>query len=165
MTFAHKKLAWNIVAITFFAVLAVVANSTYHEAKMSMQDTVCLSNVKKIGLAALTYAQDYDERLPLATSWETSLLTKGVKRGDLDCPAAPSQRYGYAMNLSLSGASLSGMKRPDKQLTFFESSACLPNASGSESLIPNPPRHANRSFAAFADGHAGRWISSQPGGE
>jgi len=59
-----------IVVIVIIAVLAAVGYNfpTLVRAREAARKATCLSNVKELCLAALMYAQDYDERLPLCVA-------------------------------------------------------------------------------------------------
>lgn len=61
-----------LVVIAIIAILAAILFPVFEQAREKARQTVCLSNMRQMGLAAQIYAQDYDERLPLAA---TSLST------------------------------------------------------------------------------------------
>jgi prepilin-type processing-associated H-X9-DG protein len=54
--------------IAIIAILAAILFPVFARAREAARKATCLSNLKQIALAALMYAQDYDEALPLATS-------------------------------------------------------------------------------------------------
>ena len=54
-----------LVVIAIIAILAAILFPVFAKAREKARQTSCLSNVKQIVLAALQYAQDYDERLPM----------------------------------------------------------------------------------------------------
>ncbi len=54
-----------LVVIAIIAILAAILFPVFAKAREKARQTSCLSNVKQIGLAAMMYAQDYDETLPL----------------------------------------------------------------------------------------------------
>lgn len=57
-----------LVVIAIIAILAAILFPVFAQAREKARQATCLSNLKQIGLAALMYAQDYDERvLPVAT--------------------------------------------------------------------------------------------------
>jgi prepilin-type N-terminal cleavage/methylation domain-containing protein/prepilin-type processing-associated H-X9-DG protein len=60
-----------LVVIAIIAILAAILFPVFASAREAARRTACLSNTKQLGLAALLYAQDFDERLPLFT-WDHS---------------------------------------------------------------------------------------------
>jgi len=54
-----------LVVITIIAVLAAILFPVFARARESARRTSCLSNLKQIGLGALMYSQDYDEKFML----------------------------------------------------------------------------------------------------
>lgn len=57
-----------LVVIAIIAILAAILFPVFAKAREKARQSSCLSNVKQILLAELQYAQDYDEKLPLALS-------------------------------------------------------------------------------------------------
>jgi prepilin-type N-terminal cleavage/methylation domain-containing protein/prepilin-type processing-associated H-X9-DG protein len=58
-----------LVVIAIIAILAAILFPVFAKAREKARQTSCLSNIKQIALGILMYAQDYDERLPLAENW------------------------------------------------------------------------------------------------
>jgi prepilin-type N-terminal cleavage/methylation domain-containing protein/prepilin-type processing-associated H-X9-DG protein len=54
-----------LVVIAIIAILAAILFPVFARAREKARQASCLSNVKQISLAALMYAQDYDETFPL----------------------------------------------------------------------------------------------------
>jgi prepilin-type N-terminal cleavage/methylation domain-containing protein len=52
-----------LVVIAIIAILAAILFPVFAKAREKARQTSCLSNLKQMGLAVLSYAQDYDERL------------------------------------------------------------------------------------------------------
>jgi len=63
-----------LVVIAIIAILAAILFPVFARAREAARKATCLSNLKQIALAALMYAQDYDEVLPAAscTGWMSS---------------------------------------------------------------------------------------------
>jgi prepilin-type N-terminal cleavage/methylation domain-containing protein len=57
-----------LVVVAIIAVLAAILFPVFAQAREKARQTACASNMRQMGLAVLIYAQDYDERLPLAAS-------------------------------------------------------------------------------------------------
>lgn len=57
-----------LVVIAIIAILAAILFPVFAKAREKARQSSCLSNLKQIGLAALSYAQDYDEMYPLAAT-------------------------------------------------------------------------------------------------
>jgi prepilin-type N-terminal cleavage/methylation domain-containing protein/prepilin-type processing-associated H-X9-DG protein len=53
-----------LVVIAIIAILAAILFPVFARAREKARQTSCLSNIKQIMLAAMAYAQDYDETLP-----------------------------------------------------------------------------------------------------
>lgn len=53
-----------LVVIAIIALLAAILFPVFARARENARRTSCLSNTKQLGLGALQYAQDYDEKLP-----------------------------------------------------------------------------------------------------
>ncbi len=53
-----------LVVIAIIAILAAILFPVFARAREKARQSNCLSNLKQLGLAALMYAQDYDELLP-----------------------------------------------------------------------------------------------------
>jgi len=57
-----------LVVIAIVALLAAILFPVFAQAREKARTIACASNLKNLGTAVLLYAQDYDERLPLAAS-------------------------------------------------------------------------------------------------
>jgi len=55
-----------LVVIAIIAILAAILFPVFAQARAKARQTMCLSNNKQIGLAAMMYLQDYDEIYPFA---------------------------------------------------------------------------------------------------
>jgi prepilin-type processing-associated H-X9-DG protein len=56
-----------LVVIAIIAILAAILFPVFARAREAARKATCISNLKQIALAAIMYAQDYDEVLPTAT--------------------------------------------------------------------------------------------------
>src|SRR5208283_5241745 len=53
-----------LVVIAIIAILAAILFPVFAQAKAAAKATSCLSNLKQLGLAVFTYANDYDDHIP-----------------------------------------------------------------------------------------------------
>src|SRR5688500_15272813 len=74
-----------LVVIAIIAILAAILFPVFAQARETARKTVCLSNMKQIGLASMMYAQDYDEILP-NTTWYDSYNASNAWIGSLGWP-------------------------------------------------------------------------------
>ena len=75
-----------LVVIAIIAILAAILFPVFAQAREKARQTVCLSNAKQIGLAAMQYLQDYDE------TWV--MYSYGIAGGSVYSPGWGS---GYAL--------------------------------------------------------------------
>ncbi|GAB4452485.1 MAG: hypothetical protein OHK0029_03480 [Armatimonadaceae bacterium] len=69
-----------LVVIAIIAILAAILFPVFAQAREKARQTSCLSNHKQLALAAIMYANDYDERFPLVGSAEEPFtVLEGVK--------------------------------------------------------------------------------------
>src|SRR5450432_996851 len=57
-----------LVVIAIIAILAAILFPVFAQAREKARQTACASNMRQMGMAVMLYAQDCDERLPLAAS-------------------------------------------------------------------------------------------------
>jgi prepilin-type N-terminal cleavage/methylation domain-containing protein len=63
-----------LVVIAIISILASMLFPTFARAREQARKTVCVSNMKQIGLGILQYTQDYDETYPIGFPfWASSL--------------------------------------------------------------------------------------------
>ncbi len=60
-----------LVVIAIIAILAAILFPVFAKAREKARQSSCLSNLKQIGLAAVMYAQDYDERFVFGHNYYT----------------------------------------------------------------------------------------------
>src|SRR5438105_4123167 len=86
-----------LVVIAIIAILAALLFPVYAQAREKARQTSCLSNLKQLGLAFMTYVQDYDERFP------NSGLERGCGGGPGGSLSADDAYYGIRSNWVPSG--------------------------------------------------------------
>ncbi len=128
-----------LVVIAIIAILAAILFPVFARAREKARQASCQSNAKQIGLGFAMYAQDYDERMPIATwaaqGWGTGVCgaTYGswhrvidpyVKNSQLFfCPssAALTGCQHYGMNPTINGVALAQCTRPSSTMMVGES--------------------------------------------
>jgi prepilin-type N-terminal cleavage/methylation domain-containing protein/prepilin-type processing-associated H-X9-DG protein len=109
-----------LVVIAIIAILAAILFPVFAKAKGKAQQTVCVSNLRQLGVAVLSYAEDYDQCYPLTviqgvpsvyslyhTYWQNIIYPYIASYGVCVCPCG--DRYyvdracdhHYAANLRL----------------------------------------------------------------
>ena len=93
-----------LVVIAIIAILAAILFPVFAKAREKARQSSCSSNLKQLGVGILSYAQDYDEKLPgsyiywiAATNlaWWPDLLQPYCKNYQLViCPSYTSSNYG-----------------------------------------------------------------------
>ena len=66
-----------LVVIAIIALLAAILFPVFAQARASARSSMCLSNVRQIGLADNMYLQDYDERFPIISGCRKRTRTTG----------------------------------------------------------------------------------------
>ena len=127
---------------------------------VSARKAVCLGHTKELALALQMYADDNDQRLPLAANWQDALEQYCKGSATFTCPEAPGSPSAYAYSSTLPGLAYSDLLAPGDTVGIFESDAG-PNAVGGPELLPDAPRHYGGDNYGFPDGHAA-WIGRAP---
>ena len=99
-----------LVVIAIIAILAAILFPVFAKAREKARQSSCLSNTKQIVLAALQYAQDYDEmclsHLYGGILWPQMILPYAKSAQIFDCPSDKTNTFnggydsalGYALN-------------------------------------------------------------------
>lgn len=103
----------------------------------------CMSNLKQLGLAAMQFVQDYDEKYALKANLFADYLRPYFRSEDvLVCPLHPKEKLSYVFNAKLQNANLAQMQQPAQTVLIYE---------GQNEKLDF--RHDNRAGVCFADGH------------
>src|SRR5512142_213972 len=90
-----------LVVIAIIAILAAILFPVFAKAREKARQASCLSNMRQICTAFLSYVQDYDELSPLcvynsSTSWWPSSMVPYIKNLQVfTCPSDKTCTYGY----------------------------------------------------------------------
>jgi hypothetical protein len=121
----------------------------FGKAKQRAQTINCVSNLKQLGLAARSYANDHRETFPLSANWGDALQPYVGSPKVFRCAADPSdERCSYGYNSKLDGARV-GDVNPSTVLLFEIDGGW--NVSGGPSRMIARPRHHVYNVC-FADG-------------
>ncbi len=121
------------------------------------RETQCLSKLKRLAMAQLTYASDFDQCLPLVGSWPSTLLPYYNNEPDLlICPADSrheKQKSGelqtsYTMSSRMSGVNIGDLAAPGEIALLFDGTQLF-GSHGAAAF-----RHSDRLNVALCDGHA-----------
>jgi prepilin-type N-terminal cleavage/methylation domain-containing protein len=83
-----------LVVIAIIAILAAILFPVFARARENARRTSCLSNLKQIGLGAMMYLQDYDEKYPQAYWYKSATFTKSASDYVLQTDnSAPGKRF------------------------------------------------------------------------
>lgn len=93
-----------LVVIAIIAILAAILFPVFAKAREKARQASCLSNVRQLGTAFMSYAQDYDEQLPLAEAlspsgtylWYNVVVPYLKNTQILYCPSGQPTSSGYA---------------------------------------------------------------------
>jgi prepilin-type processing-associated H-X9-DG protein len=126
-----------------------------------IEHTVCISNLKKIGLGMMMYVQDYDEKYPQSRDWNQSLEPYLKDNLLYNCPTIQPLSYGYAYNSAIESVHQGEIENATSVVALFDSQQITKNASGGLNDVAYRHKWLSGSGAnvAFADGHV-RFIAA-----
>lgn len=123
----------------------------------SVSDVDCQANLRSIAQAALMYATENDDRLPIR-GWNVAL--RKFQPDDLVF-ACPVQRRidprssGYALSSDVAGKENSSFDTPNLDVFFFDSKVTQPGVTDKPGTFPDIARHGNgrSNNVVYLDGH------------
>mgnify|MGYP001146975476 CR=1 FL=1 len=159
-----------VVAVLVVSAVTLVVLAFLQSGRERRYDFRCLSHLRQLQLASLTYAMDNDERLPPGNVWCDVTAPYVRDRIIYTCPAAQESPGGYRMNSFLQLRTRSSILEPARTFAIFDSDAGWNMTGGPDDLVLRhaetpgrlfqPTRDAN---VAFADGHV-KYSKSEPPG-
>lgn len=108
-----------LVVIVIIAILAAILFPVFARARENARKTSCLSNLKQIGLGALQYAQDYDEKMV------------GTEQGD-DTPQSPEYFWGEMLAPYTKNTQILNCPSESNRVQFGSPTPAFPNGISSE---------------------------------
>jgi prepilin-type N-terminal cleavage/methylation domain-containing protein/prepilin-type processing-associated H-X9-DG protein len=122
-----------LVVIAIIAILTAILFPVFASAREKARQTACLSNLKQIGLAAMQYAQDYDEGLP---AWDANFVPGGPALA-----SDPHYLYWQAqLQPYIKSGNPTGLDSPEDNTGVWQ---CPDLGSKSEeSIFPGTSRHS-----------------------
>ena len=166
-----------LVVIAIIAILAAILFPVFAKAREKARQSSCLSNVKQLMVAVLSYAQDYDEMLPgyyfsgvtntSADQWFEVLTPYMKNTGILVCPSANTVNPGYGWNYrwisygvrdpAYTVTSLGELTAPSTTVILSDSNQYYVRGPSITTASYWPPgRHNEGANFGLADGHA-KW--------
>ncbi len=163
-----------LVVIAIIAILAAILFPVFARAREKARQTSCLSNMKQLGLAALMYAQDYDQRFHIyrvgsyagsaADMWYNHIQAYIKNEQIMKCPSRNQTSPNYGVNYHHGcNRLMSEMPEPAEMFAYVENHnqlAGCPAHASYEWYTPglNPLPHNDGLNVAYMDGHA-KWIT------
>ncbi|MBX3120211.1 MAG: hypothetical protein KF784_14190 [Fimbriimonadaceae bacterium] len=164
----EKVYAVGCLLMVGFALFVVIRGATTpHPNKIRTQE---LSHIKQCGIAALLYAVDYHDRLPVAERWMSCVLPYAkddvsvfvnVLNEQSHMPSSPASpqtgKYGNIFLQDHSEKLQAGIPKPDETIMLFTSRLLSWNAtSGLETAAPSFTAYGGtkRIYVCFTDSSA-----------
>ena len=160
-----------LVVIAIIAILAAILFPVFARARAKAEQTSCLSNLKQLGLAALAYCQDYDQKLityrtrvPGHDMWYLNIEPYVKNRQIFKCPSRETT-WSYGINYHHGcGWNLSRVKYPAEHLLLCDNQNQLASCSAPHGISPtytphlDPLPHNEGINVCYFDGHA-KWMT------
>ncbi len=140
-----------VVLISVLGIFLAILFPALGQARQSAQKVMCMSNLKTIGVAMITYTSENNDTYPPAENW-CDLLKVKVKPENLICPSFHKieGQTSYALNINVAGRKTSEV--PHDTVILFETTPAANPAGGPEILCLD--NHIKKGCnILFADGH------------
>jgi len=140
-----------LVVIAIIAILAAILFPVFAKAREKARQTKCTSNLRQIALAASMWAQENEEKLPLATAFWSVI---NVPQAILTCPSKKTLSNGYVCVNYWSGKSLGDIPNASAAVIAGDG---LTVSGGTANIayrgIDFESRHDKNVILAYADTH------------
>ncbi len=145
-----------VVIVLMFAVLIGLLVPAIYRARAMARQVMVNSQGRQLGVAAVTYAVDFDDYLPPADQWRIVLepYLGGPIDQSLRSPYPDAAGCELVFNENLSLTQMSRITDPSQTVLFFEAPNPPPYTGGEELITRQPPRGPNGYVVVFTDGHA-----------
>jgi prepilin-type processing-associated H-X9-DG protein len=145
-----------LLMVPIIAIMAAILFPVFAKARTKAVQTSCLSNVRQLCTAQLSYAQDWKEAFPQGANWCDATEPYVRNREVYSCPSRGASIGGdYWMSRPVCGVSLDRFKSPSEAGLLFEGSSSRWNGSGGKADVRAP--HNGGANYGFVDGHA-KWL-------
>ncbi|HEY3780997.1 MAG TPA: hypothetical protein VGL56_07940 [Fimbriimonadaceae bacterium] len=126
------------------------------------KSVACMSNLKDIQLATLTYANDYDDQFPNKV-WAVGIAPylHGGRKTLKDFEPEGIQ-FGYAMHKAIAGRDQTEVVNEKTEIAYFDSTLDKASAISGLETLPVKGRHNGSNNAVYVDGHAKRIPAASP---
>ena len=158
--FAVTGIALPVVLVPFVALLMGIFMPALARVRQLALRTHCAANLNQIGIMMLMYANENDDKFPIADRWcELLIEHAGAKRSTFHCEAsaAPPHTCSYAMNKNLENFD-KGNAPPDMVLLFETKPGW--NQVGGPELLTTDNHQGDGCNVLFVDCHV-RFIKTK----
>jgi len=141
-----------LVVIAIIAILAAILFPVFAKAREKARQTKCISNQRQMAMAALMYAQENNEILPVSTNFWSAI---GVPAAVEVCPTKKTLTNGYVFVNYWGGRSLGEIPSANAA-TLVADGVQVTNQPGTNLAFQKVDfelRHDKGIIAAYADGH------------
>jgi hypothetical protein len=151
--------AWGLIGcaviLPCIAIFAAVLFPVFSQARLAAKRTLSMTNLKQIGISAMMYSVDHNDRFPIAKGWETSLtpfISDPKVFTDPNAPAGFQNKRGYAMNQAAGSVKTTSIPSPNMSPLFFTATVDEVSAVGGADILRFDD--AKRAILCAADGSA-----------
>ena len=145
---ATGRLIEVFAVLAMLAVLAAVLFPVFAKSHEKARQSSCMSNLKQLALGTIQFANEHEDHLPGAITWQEDIMPYVKNKMLFVCP--DQKTISYAINPHVAGRKLDDI--PDKETTVLLYEA-------DEHGQPDFPHNDGANYA-FVDGHV-KWLSKR----